>query len=72
MEVTDKYREKYATKIGNFSKTRFTPAGHDDIYRLCDAVDQLKGIMDVVMPRIASDYWRDHAQNRLNMILLGL
>ena len=74
MEVTDKYREKYAKKLverGQSTKQLWTPAGHEDINRLCDAVDRLKMLVDDCIPYMDSPA-DGKVQDRLNMILMRL
>ena len=68
MKATNKYRAKYA-------KTTTTPAGHDDIYRLCDTVDRLIHVIeDAILYLGAEDkFFRDQKlRDKMNMILMGL
>jgi hypothetical protein len=75
MEVTDEYREKYEPRIkGNSYK--WTPAGHDDINRLCDTVDRLTQVIEdaiLYLDGPEDKYFRaQKLRDRMNMILLGL
>jgi hypothetical protein len=79
MKATDKYRQKYAKSLieqGQPIKRLRTPAGHDDINRLCDTVDRMKMVIeDAILYLEDTDEVRMRAEqisNRLNMILLGL
>jgi hypothetical protein len=69
MKATDKYRVKYA------SITR-TPAGHDDIYRLCDTVERLTQVIEdaiLYLDGPEDKFFRaQKLRDRMNMILLGL
>ena len=74
MKATDKYRAKYAKKLidqGQPIKRLRTPAGHEDINRLCDAVEKLYFLVNDCV-RAVDGPFKGKAQNRLNMILLGL
>ena len=68
MKATDEYRVKYA-------KTTRTPAGHDDINRLCDAVDRLTQVIEDAILYLGPEdkFFRDQKlRDRMNMILMGL
>ena len=76
MKATDEYRDKYAKKQGYKTKELWTPAGHDDINRLCDAIDRLKLIIEdaiLYLDGPEDKYFRaQKLRDRMNMILLGL
>ena len=79
MEVTDEYREKYAKKLverGQPIKRLRTPAGHDDINRLCDAVDRLTQVIEdaiLYLDGPEDKFFRDQKlRDKMNIILMGL
>jgi hypothetical protein len=52
-----------------------TPAGHDDIYRLCDTVERLTQVIeDAILYLGAADkFFRDQKlRDKMNIILMGL
>ena len=74
MKATDEYRDKYKPKDALFGARK--PAGHDDINRLCDAIDRLKLIIEdaiLYLDGPEDKYFRaQKLRDRMNMILLGL
>ena len=73
MRSTEKYREKYKPKDALFGARR--PAGHDDIHRLCDAVDRLTQVIeDAILDLGPEDkfFMDQKLRGKMNMILMGL
>lgn len=76
---TQKYREKYAKqkrpipvsdiyRANGYAPFRIvTPAGHADIYRLCDALDRLKRLAEEYGPRLEYP-WAEDFENRVNQV----
>ena len=69
MEATEKYREKYRKAFEhNPLRRTVTPAGHEDINKLCDAVEALKRFIEYYLP-LLDPRDQQSAQDRLNRIM---